>query len=156
MQFHIAAVGRFGGGRAHAAERALFERFAERIVPPPILVEVEDKRPLAAAERRRREAELLLAASPTGAFVVALDERGRQLTSPELAGRLGRLRDEGRRHVAFVIGGADGLDEAVRQAADLVLSLGPMTWPHLLVRGLIAEQIFRAQSILAGHPYHRA
>ncbi|MDX9861260.1 MAG: 23S rRNA (pseudouridine(1915)-N(3))-methyltransferase RlmH [Rhodospirillales bacterium] len=156
MQFHIAAVGRFGGGRAHAAERALFERFAERIVPPPILVEVEDKRPLAAAERRRREAELLLAALPTGAFVVALDERGRQLTSPELAGRLGRLRDEGRRHIAFVIGGADGLDEAVRQAADLVLSLGPMTWPHLLVRGLIAEQIFRAQSILAGHPYHRA
>lgn len=156
MQFHIAAVGRFGGRRAHAAERSLFERFAERIVPPPILVEVEEKRPLAAAERRRREAELLLAALPSGAFVVALDETGRQLASADLAERLGRLRDEGRRHVAFVIGGADGLDEAVRQAADLVLSLGPMTWPHLLVRGLIAEQIFRAQSILAGHPYHRA
>ena len=156
MQFHIAAVGRFGGGRAHAAERALFERFAERIAPPPLLVEVEEKRPLAAAERRRREAELLLAALPPGAFVVALDEKGRQMSSADLAERLGRLRDEGRRHVVFVIGGADGLDEAVRQAADLVLSLGPMTWPHLLVRGLIAEQIFRAQSILAGHPYHRA
>lgn len=156
MQFHIAAVGRFGGGRAHAAERALFERFAERIAPPPILVEVEEKRPLAPPERRRREGDLLLAALPAGAFVVVLDEKGRQLASAELADRLGRLRDEGTRHVAFVIGGADGHDEAVRQAAHLMLSLGPMTWPHLLVRGLIAEQIFRAQSILAGHPYHRA
>jgi len=156
MQFYIAAVGRFGGGRAHAAERSLFERFAGRIVPSPILTEVEEKRPLAAAERRRREGELLLAAVPAGAFMVALDERGRQWASADLAARLGRLRDEGRRHVAFLIGGADGLDEPVRAAADLVLSLGAMTWPHLLVRGLIAEQIFRAQSILAGHPYHRA
>lgn len=156
MQFVIAAVGRFGGGRAHGAERALYERFAERVVPPPSLVEVEEKRPLPTAERMRREGELLLGAVPPGAYVVALDERGRTLTSAAFAERLGRLRDEGRRQVAFVIGGADGLDEPVRARADIVLSLGAMTWPHLLVRGLVAEQLFRAQSILAGHPYHRA
>lgn len=156
MQFHIAAVGRFGSGRAHAAERALYERFAERLTPPPILIEVEEKRPLPTAERMRREGELLLAAIPAGAFVIALDERGRTLTSTAFAERLGRLRDEGCRQTAVLIGGADGLDDPIRRAAGLILSLGAMTWPHLLVRGLIAEQLFRAQSILAGHPYHRA
>ena len=156
MQFVIAAVGRFGSGPAHGAERALYARFAERLTPPPTLVEVEEKRPLPAAERMRREGEMLLAAVPPGAFVIALDERGRPLASAAFAERLGRLRDEGRRQTALLIGGADGLDEPVRRAADLILSLGAMTWPHLLVRGLIAEQLFRAQSILAGHPYHRA
>ena len=156
MQFHIATVGRFGSGPAHAAERALYERFAERLTPPPVLIEVEEKRPLPVAERMRREGQLLLGAVPAGAFVIALDERGRVLTSVAFAERLGRLRDEGCRQAALLIGGADGLDEPVRRTAGLILSLGAMTWPHLLVRGLVVEQLFRAQSILAGHPYHRA
>lgn len=156
MQFHIAAVGRFGRGAAHQAERLLYERFAARIAPPPVLTEIEEKKPLPTAQRVSREGERLLAAVPAGAFVVALDERGKTISSADFAKRLGALRDDGRRDVAFLIGGADGLDGAVRKAADLVLSLGSMTWPHLVVRGLIAEQVFRAQSILAGHPYHRA
>ena len=156
MNIHILAVGRFGRGRSHAAERDLYEQFARRITPSPVLVEVEEKRPLAVSERKRREAELLRAALPAGAFVIALDERGKALTSTEFADRIAAVRDAGRRDIAFVIGGADGLDESLRSSADLLLSFGKMTWPHMLVRGMLAEQIYRAQSILAGHPYHRA
>jgi len=155
MHIHILAVGRYGRGRGHAAEKELYEQFARRIVPQPALIEVEEKRPLPVADRMRREADLLLGAVPEGAFVIALDEKGRQFSSIDFAQRLGKLRDEGRRALAFVIGGADGLDASVRNAADLMISLGSMTWPHMLVRALIAEQIFRAQSILSGHPYHR-
>ncbi len=140
MQFHIAAVGRFGGGRAHAAERALFKHFAERITPPPTLIEVEEKRPLTPPERRRREGELLLAALPAGAFVVVLDEKG--ATGQRRAGPcLGACATRGPSR-AFVIGGADGHDEAVRQPPPGA-ALGPMTWPHLLVRGLIATDLPR-------------
>ena len=89
-------------------------------------------------------------------MTVVLDERGASLTSTALADKLGRWRDEGVREVRFLIGAADGHDEATRQSADLLLSLGPATWPHLLVRAMLAEQLFRATSILAGHPYHRS
>jgi len=154
MRLHVVAVGRFGGGR-HASERTLFEHFARRITSDLTLKEVEEKRPLAAAQRRRREGELLLAAVPLGAVVVALDAGGRALSSAAFAERLARWRDSGISDVAFLVGGADGLDEAVTGAAELVLSLGPMTWPHLLVRGMLAEQIYRAQCISSGHPYHR-
>jgi len=98
----------------------------------------------------------LLAAVPDGAEVVALDECGRDLTSEALAARLGRWRDGGVRTVAFLIGGADGLGDAARGRASLVLALGRMTWPHQLVRVMLAEQLYRASAILAGHPYHRA
>lgn len=106
--------------------------------------------------RRAREGEALLAALPDGGRVVALDERGRSEASEAFATRLGRWRDDGVRTVGFIIGGADGLDDAVRKKADLVLSFGAFTWPHMLVRAMLAEQIYRAQSILAGHPYHRS
>lgn len=105
--------------------------------------------------RRAREGEALLAAIPGGARIVALDERGRSESSEALANRLGRWRDDGVRTAGFIIGGADGLDESVRKKADLVLSFGALTWPHMLVRAMLAEQLYRAQSILAGHPYHR-
>ncbi len=108
------------------------------------------------AERKPREAEKLLAAVPPGAKIVALDERGKSLTSAEFAAALGTWRDQGAPAVAFLIGGADGHDDGIRRKADLVLNLGTLTWPHMLVRGLIAEQIYRAQCILDGHPYHRA
>jgi 23S rRNA (pseudouridine1915-N3)-methyltransferase len=88
--------------------------------------------------------------------IVVLDGGGRGLTSPALAAQLGRWRDAGTATVAFLIGGAAGHGAAALARADLVLSLGPPTWPHLLVRGLVAEQLYRAQQILAGHPYHRA
>ena len=85
-----------------------------------------------------------------------MDERGRDLKSRELADRIGRWRDDGVQDLAFAIGGADGLSQAVRDRADLLLAFGRATWPHMLVRAMLAEQIYRAQTILSGHPYHRA
>ena len=156
MRIVVAAVGRFGGPRAKSAPaRALFEDYARRIAFPIELKEVEEKRPLSATELKTREGALLLAAIPKGATVVALDADGRTLTSVQFARHLGGWRDHGVKDLAFVIGGADGLDRQLLDRAQLVLSLGPMTWPHLLVRVLLAEQIYRAQCILSGHPYHR-
>lgn len=136
-------------------ERDLFDLYAARLSLKPEMREVEEKRNLPPAKLKAREGELLLGALPDGALVVALDERGKRLGSKDFAQKLGQWQDEGARDVAFVIGGADGLDACVLDRANLVLSLGAMTWPHMLVRGLIAEQIYRANAILSGHPYHR-
>jgi 23S rRNA (pseudouridine1915-N3)-methyltransferase len=104
---------------------------------------------------KAREAALILAAVPAGARLVALDERGVRWGSREFADRLAAWRDGGAAGLAFAIGGAEGLGNAVVERADAVLSLGAMTWPHLLARGMLLEQLYRAQQILAGHPYHR-
>lgn len=152
MRVHMIAVGRAKAG----PERAVFDLYAGRLTPALILREVEERRPLPAAERTTREGELLLTAVPPGATVVALDGRGRTASSEDFAGRLRGWRDGGVADLAFLIGGADGHSSAVRGRADLLLSLGAMTWPHMLVRGLLAEQLFRAQCILCNHPYHRA
>ena len=125
------------------------------MMPPVSLVEVEEKRRLAGPELKQREAELILAAVPAGARLVALDERGTPWTSRQFADRLAGWRDAGTGVLAFAIGGADGLGPAVIERADDVMSLGAMTWPHFLVRGMLLEQLYRAQQILAGHPYHR-
>ncbi len=163
MRILIAAVGRLKAG----PERTLFDEYAGRISWPLTVREVEAKGRLAGPELKAREGELLLAAlgrgparprapRKAGQFLLALDERGQELSSPAFAGRLGGGRDPGAEEIAFVIGGADGLDEAVRAQADGLIAFGRMTWPHLLVRVLLAEQIYRAQQILAGHPYHRS
>lgn len=151
LRTHLVAVGRMKAG----PERTLFDHYAARLTPPPELREVEEKRNLPPERMKPREAELLLGAIPQGARIIALDERGKSLGSQEFAQLLGEWRDEGVRDVAFVIGGADGLGRAVLDQASLVLSFGKMTWPHMLVRGLVAEQLFRANAILSGHPYHR-
>lgn len=151
MRLTLIAVGRWKDG----PERALFEDYARRSPWPLALREVEVRRRLAGPALKRAEAELLLAAVPAGAKLIALDERGREVDSPGFAARLGAWRDEGAGEAALVIGGADGLDDTVRQRADWVLALGRLTWPHMLVRALIAEQLYRAQTILSGHPYHR-
>jgi 23S rRNA (pseudouridine1915-N3)-methyltransferase len=129
--------------------------YAGRIAPPPAIVELEEKRRLPPVELKARAAELILGALPTGARLVALDERGAAWTSQEFARRLAAWRDGGAAVIAFAIGGAEGLGPAVIERADAVLSLGAMTWPHFLVRGMLLEQLYRAQQILAGHPYHR-
>jgi 23S rRNA (pseudouridine1915-N3)-methyltransferase len=129
--------------------------YAGRILPPPTIVELDERRRLPPAELKEREAGLILAAVPGGARLVALDQRGAAWTSADLAYRLAGWRLRGVRELAFAIGGADGLGTAVIERADAVLSLGAMTWPHLLVRGMLLEQLYRAQQILAGHPYHR-
>jgi len=148
----IAAVGKAKAG----PERDLYDSYLARLSWRVELKEVEIKKEMAEAVRKTREGEALLAAMPAGARIVALDERGRAEASEAFAQRLGRWRDDGARTVGFIIGGADGLDEAVRKRADLVLSFGALTWPHMLVRAMLAEQVYRAQSILAGHPYHRS
>ncbi len=152
MRITLAAVGRAKAGPA----RELYEFYAGRLTWRLTLKEVEERRPLAPEALKLREGELLLAALPPGARLIALDETGRSLSSVRFAEQIGAWRDAGTQDLAIVIGGADGLVPALRDKADLVLALGAMTWPHLLVRGMIAEQLYRAQTILAGHPYHRA
>jgi 23S rRNA (pseudouridine1915-N3)-methyltransferase len=98
---------------------------------------------------------LILGALPAGVPLVALDERGIQWSSRSLAERIAAWRDRGSPELAFAIGGADGLHSMVLDRAEVILSLGSLTWPHLLVRGMLLEQLYRAQQILAGHPYHR-
>ena len=129
--------------------------YAGRLLPPPTIVELEEKRKLPPLQLQEREAELILASLPSGARLVALDEHGTAWSSRDLAERLAAWRDQGTATLAFAIGGADGLARGVLDRADAALSLGAMTWPHLLVRGMLFEQLYRAQQILAGHPYHR-
>ncbi|MEI8394869.1 MAG: 23S rRNA (pseudouridine(1915)-N(3))-methyltransferase RlmH [Rhodospirillaceae bacterium] len=151
MHLTIAAVGRVKAGPL----RGLYEEYAGRLNWPLSLREVEVKRPLSVEERKREEARLLSAALPPGAVLVVLDERGANLSSETFAERLREWRDGGAAEVAFIIGGADGIDRSLRDRAGLVLCFGTMTWPHQLVRGMLVEQIYRAQQILAHHPYHR-
>ncbi|WP_048846366.1 23S rRNA (pseudouridine(1915)-N(3))-methyltransferase RlmH [Tanticharoenia sakaeratensis] len=146
----IAAIGRMKSG----PERELFDRYAVRVRPKLDLVEIPDARG-AVAEVRRRESAALLAACPDNAIVVALDEGGRTPDSMAFAGLLDRWI-EAARPLCFLIGGAEGMDASVIARADATLSLGPMTWPHMMVRVMLAEQLYRARAISAGHPYHRA
>jgi 23S rRNA (pseudouridine1915-N3)-methyltransferase len=134
---HIVARGKIG----RSPEAELVERYLKRISWPTKLTELSERAPLPPTQ---------------GATVsVLLDEKGKALSSMELAGKLEQWRDNGTREARFVIGAANGHSEEERKSADLLLSFGPATWPHLLVRALLAEQLFRATSILANHPYHR-
>ncbi len=154
MRIAIVAVGRLKSGALADA----FAEYAKRLKAGRVelqMIEVEERRRLAGPELMAREAELLSAAIPRGARLIALDGRGKPLSSEAFAAQLGRWRDGGDA-LAFVIGGADGLDASLRDRADMILSLGAMTWPHMLARVMLAEQLYRAQSILSGHPYHRA
>jgi len=154
MKVTICAVGRLRGG----PERALIDDYLMRFdrtgrargLGPARLVEVEDKKGGGMAA----EAVLLERAVPDGALLVVLDERGRVEPSPDFARRLGGWADQGR-DVCFVIGGADGIDPSLRARADFALSFGAMVWPHMLVRVMLSEQLYRAASILTGGPYHR-
>ncbi len=151
MRLSLIAVGR---DRDMAVE-TLVERYRERSPWPLTLQTVDVKKGLKGDALKAAEGDLLLARVPDGAKVVALDERGKDLTSIQLAVRLGGWRDGGSRDIAFLIGGADGFDARIRERADLVLRLGRLTWPHMMVRAMLAEQLYRAQMILNGHPYHR-
>jgi 23S rRNA (pseudouridine1915-N3)-methyltransferase len=154
MRVLVLSIGRWKKG----PQRALYEEYRGRLDWPVELREIEARRALPPAQLKARETELLLAALPADrarTAVVALDARGTALDSEQFARRLERWRDQGRARIAFLVGGADGLAHEALAAADLVLSFGALTWPHLLVRGMLMEQLYRAQQILAGHPYHR-
>lgn len=138
MLLHIVARGKIG----RSSEAELVERYMKRISWPVRVTELSDRGGKPPPLER-------------DAVVVVLDEKGRDLTSADLARQLGEWRDDGRREARFVVGAADGHHSAEREGADLVLSFGNATWPHLMARAMLAEQLFRATSILAGHPYHR-
>jgi 23S rRNA (pseudouridine1915-N3)-methyltransferase len=142
------------GRQRQSPEGALFERYAARIKPKLLLQEFNDGTG-SPIEIKRREAAMLLGAVSPQDFVIALDGAGAAPDSPGLAAMLAKWRDGGAR-LCFIIGGAEGLDGSVIARADAKLSLGALTWPHLLVRPMLAEQIYRAQMINMGHPYHRS
>jgi 23S rRNA (pseudouridine1915-N3)-methyltransferase len=146
----LIAVGRMKAG----PEKDLFDRYSHRLRPKIDLTEIPEA-PGSPPEQKRREAAAILAALPTESWVVALDLGAQAPTSESLAALL-RGWTETRRKITFIIGGAEGLDQSVLHRADHHLSLGPLTWPHMLARAMLAEQLFRAQSINTGHPYHRA
>lgn len=147
----IAAVGR---GK-DTPEAELAEAYLKRLPWRVRVIEVAERRRLDVPARRESEGRKLLGALPEAAFLVCLDERGKEMSSEAFAAALTKWQ-ESADTIAFVIGGADGLDDAVRKRADALLSLSPMTWPHLMVRTMLAEQLYRAFAILSGHPYHRA
>ena len=138
MLLHIIARGKI----ARSPEAELVDRYIKRIAWPTKLTELPDSGGA-------------IPASPATSVTIVLDERGETLSSVAFAKKLEVWRDAGKREARFLIGAADGHDDAIRTSADLLLSFGPATWPHLLVRAMLAEQLFRATSILANHPYHR-
>jgi len=159
MKVTIAAVGRLKAG----PERELVERYFARVTKAGralgldfVLREFSESNAARPADRQAAEATTLSAAIPAGAAIIALDERGKGIGSADFAALIARLRDGGRRETVLLIGGPDGLDPSLRQRAEAVVSFGPMTLPHQLVRALVAEQLYRATTILSGHPYHRA
>ena len=150
QRVRLIAVGRLRAG----PEAELFARYNARLRPALAVTETAEGQG-APAEAKRREGQGLLAALPPGAFAVALDQGGPAMGSEALSAQLERWLGQSR-PVCFLVGGAEGLDAPVLARADAVLSLGPLTWPHMLVRVLLAEQLFRARAIASGHPYHRA
>ncbi|WP_172329990.1 23S rRNA (pseudouridine(1915)-N(3))-methyltransferase RlmH [Mangrovicoccus sp. HB161399] len=155
MRIQICAVGRLRGGPEAALIDDYLTRFARTgralSLGPADIREVEAKK-----GGQEEETRLLLKGVPDGAKLVALDERGRVMTSPDFAAQLARWRDDGIGETVFAIGGADGHSGGLRQRADLLLSFGSMVWPHMLARAMLAEQLYRAATILAGSPYHKA
>lgn len=160
MRLSIVAVGRLKDG----PERALYLKYAKRVdetgrgiaLGPLGLSEIAEGRQAGAAQRRADEAARLVSAAETADFAVLLDEGGKTFDSEGFARFLAARRDEGRRAMAFLIGGPDGHGDGARARAQLTLSLSPLTLPHGLARIVLAEQLYRAATILSGHPYHRA
>lgn len=139
MRLHIIARGKIG----RSPEAELVDRYAKRIAWPLKTTELPDQGGT-------------IPEAPPHSRTVLLDERGKQLSSEDFATLLGKWRDEGVRECRFLIGAADGHDDTLRAEADLLIAFGAMTWPHMLARAMLAEQLWRATSILAGHPYHRS
>jgi len=160
MRISLFAVGRLKSG----PERELTERYLDRFAKAGLAIglelgkitEIVESRASNAETRKREEAAHLEKLLADGAVLILLDERGKALDSPAFADLVGGIRDQGKREVIVAIGGPDGLDPALAGQAAHMLCFGKMTWPHQIVRVLLAEQLYRAVTILSGHPYHRA
>lgn len=144
MKTTLIAVGKM----KDRAQRALYDDYAKRLVPPPALIEIPQANGLAEAQAIAKHIE-------PQAFLVVLDERGQAISSMAFSEGLQAAMNNGKSHLQVVIGGAEGLTDDIRARANLLLAFGKMTWPHMLVRIMVLEQIYRARQILAGHPYHR-
>jgi len=151
MKITIVAVGRIKKG----SEKNLWDIYAKRLKWSLVLKEVEEKNALGPQAIKRKEADLLLAKVPKGALLVIMDQNGLNLSSLDFAKRIGLWQDRGMRDLAIVVGGSEGLDQNVIDKADLKIAMGKMTWPHMLARIMLLEQIYRAQCILENHPYHK-
>lgn len=152
MHITIAAIGKL---KASSAEQELIAHYLKRLPWTVEFKEYEVRKSLPDAQLKEQEAALLLQAIPPGAKVIALDEHGKQYGSEAFASTLKRLQEDGARQFILLIGGAAGHGKAVLDRADITLSLGQMTWPHMMVRVLLAEQLYRAYTIQTGHPYHK-
>lgn len=150
MKTSIIAVGKM----KDAAQRALYDDYAARMMPAPALHEIPHATG-SAEEIKAREAAAIEKKIDAEAFLVVLDERGQQIGSAAFAETLQTAMNQGKSHLQIIIGGAEGLTDAIRARADLLLAFGKLTWPHMLARIMVLEQIYRARQILAGHPYHR-
>lgn len=159
MRITLFSIGRLKAGQ----EADLAARYLDRLAKagPAIgidyarSIEIGESRAQSAEQRKAEEARELEKAVPKGAVLIALDERGKNLDSTEFAALLGRYRDDGLRDLVVAIGGPDGFDPDIRRQADMTVSFGKLTWPHQLIRIMLAEQLYRAVTILSGHPYHR-
>ena len=149
MQLQIRTIGKL---KKNTPEFAIIADYIKKSRWPVEVEEYEEKKALTGPELKQAEAKLLLKDLPTNAYIVALDEHGKTLSSRELATT---LRPNADRPIVFIIGGADGLDESVHKSANLILSFGRMTLPHFLMRAVLAEQIYRIRTLWDGHPYHR-
>jgi 23S rRNA (pseudouridine1915-N3)-methyltransferase len=153
MKVTIAAIGR----DKHASPTDnLFKEYKKRIPWIIDLKEFEEKKSLPPHLLMEREAEMLLAAAPASAKIIALDENGKSMSSEEFAAQIVKWQEQGASNLVFMIGGAAGHGSSVKERADLLLSLGKMTWPHMMVRAMLSEQLYRAHTIITGHPYHKA
>jgi 23S rRNA (pseudouridine1915-N3)-methyltransferase len=160
MKVSVHAVGRMKAGPEKQLADRYFERFSKS--GPAVgleftgVVEIAESRAQTTDERRRDEAEKLRNQLAGGSALLLLDERGKNMSSEDMSTRIAALRDGGRRSLLIAIGGPDGHDASLRDAADMVISFGAQTWPHQMVRIMLAEQLYRTATILSGHPYHRA
>ena len=153
MRITLISLGKFKKNSVH---RALFEEYADRLQWMFDLKELAVKSPSAnVSTRQEQEAALIMEALPTESIVFALDERGGDISSSTFSKLLEKHINAGNSHVTFIIGGADGLHESVREKAKHLMAFGKTTWPHMMVRGMLAEQLYRAQQTLKGHPYHK-
>lgn len=152
MRITIAALGKM----KPSPEKELLNKYLRQTPWQISVKELDIKKTLPCESRMRAEAALLRDACQTIPLRIALDERGKHLSSETLAETISQWQQQGQSQLAFQIGGQDGLDASIRQEASLVLSFGALTWPHMLVRAMLAEQIYRVHTILSGHPYHRS
>ena len=151
MAWQITCVGKLKKG----SEYDLCQEYIKRCSTKISIVEVEEKRPLSEDELKQKEARLMLDTIPSGAIIVALDERGKTMSSPDFAEKIQGFEMDGKSNIVFIIGGAFGLHPTIRQKSDMTISFGQMTFPHMMVRAMLCEQLYRARAILSGHPYHK-